>query len=354
VNKILDIYSDYLIVQNKYATSTGLSEMLNGAISHDKVTKFLNKEELTSNELCEYIKPEVRNNENVDGVLVLDDSIEEKPYTDENEIICWHYSHAKSSQVKGINLLSCLVKYGDVSLPIGYEIVHKDIKYSEIETKKIKRKAAITKNEHFRKILKQAYDNKVQFSWVLADNWFAAKKNLEYIHCNLKKNFIIGIKSNRTVALSEEDRAKGDFTKVSKLDLEDGQSLVVWLKGIEFPMQLIKKIFKNEDGSVGVLYLVSNDLTHDADYLYLIYQKRWSIEVYHKSIKQNASLAASPTKRVLSQANHLFCSLISYCKLELLKIKTATNHFAMKHQLLLKANQASYLELLKLRNLHVA
>ena len=140
---------------------------------------------------------------------------------------------------------------------------------------------------------------------------------MEYIHCNLKKNFIIGIKSNRTVAVSEEDRAKGDFTKVSKLDLEDGQSLVVWLKGIEFPMQLIKKVFKNEDGSVGVLYLISNDLTHDADYLYLIYQKRWSIEVYHKSIKQNASLAASPTKRVLSQANHLFCSLISYCKLVL-------------------------------------
>jgi hypothetical protein len=72
--------------------------------------------------------------------------------------------------------------------------------------------------------------------------------------------------------------------------------------------------------------------------------------VYHKSIKQNTSLAASPTKRVISQANHLFCSLISYCKLELLKIKTATNHFAMKHQLILKANQASYFELLKLQS----
>ena len=40
MNNTLDLYSDYLIVQNKYATSTGLSEMLNGAISHDKVTNF--------------------------------------------------------------------------------------------------------------------------------------------------------------------------------------------------------------------------------------------------------------------------------------------------------------------------
>ena len=29
------------------------------------------------------------------GVLILDDSIEEKPYTDENEIVAWHHSHAK-------------------------------------------------------------------------------------------------------------------------------------------------------------------------------------------------------------------------------------------------------------------
>lgn len=152
MNNTLDLYSDYLIVQNKYATSTGLSEMLNGAISHDKVTRFLNKEELTSKEIWRYIKADVRSNENSEGALILDDSIEEKPYTDENEIICWHYSHAKSRQVKGVNLLSCLVNYGDISLPIGYEIVHKDIKYSDVETKKVKRKAAITKNEHFREI----------------------------------------------------------------------------------------------------------------------------------------------------------------------------------------------------------
>jgi len=101
-------------------------------------------------------------------------------------------------------------------LPIGYEIVHKDIKYSDVETKKVKRKAAITKNEHFREILKQAYNNKILFSWVLADNWFAAKENLEYIHFTLKKNFIIGMKSNRNVVLSEGDKAEGNFTKVLK------------------------------------------------------------------------------------------------------------------------------------------
>ena len=60
------------------------------------------------------------------GVLILDDSIEEKPYTDENEIVCWHHSHMHNRHIKGVNILSCLVEYGEVAFPVGYEIVHKD------------------------------------------------------------------------------------------------------------------------------------------------------------------------------------------------------------------------------------
>ena len=56
--------------------------------------------------------------------------IKEKPYTDENEIMCWHYSHGKGMYLKGVNLLSCIVQYEDISLPIGYEIVYKDVNLS--------------------------------------------------------------------------------------------------------------------------------------------------------------------------------------------------------------------------------
>ncbi|WP_395167823.1 hypothetical protein ACGP04_08395 [Piscirickettsia salmonis] len=35
----------------------------------------------------------------VGGVLSLDDTVEEKPYTDENDVVCWHYSHSKSAHV---------------------------------------------------------------------------------------------------------------------------------------------------------------------------------------------------------------------------------------------------------------
>ena len=51
MDKILDIYSDYLIAQNQYATATGLSDLLEGQISHDKITRFLNSKQLSSKEL---------------------------------------------------------------------------------------------------------------------------------------------------------------------------------------------------------------------------------------------------------------------------------------------------------------
>jgi len=348
---LLDLYTDYLICQNKYATATGLSDMLSHEISHDKVTRFLNGNSFTSRELWLYIKDIVRTHETeTGGVLILDDTIEEKPYTDENDLVCWHHCHTKNRHIKGINILSCLVRYENITLPVGYEAVRKDVQFSDIKTKKFNRTASISKNEHFRNLVEQCHKNQVKFDHILADNWFGAKENLNYIHHDLHRFFIIGLKSNRLVALSESDKKKKVFQRVSELELKENQGLQVWLKGNSFPVMLVKKVFKNEDGTTGILYLVSNDLARDATQLYQIYQKRWEIEVYHKSIKQNASLAKSPTKRMISQANHLFASIIAFCKLEMLKFKTATNHFAIKCKLLITANQAAMKMLAELQN----
>nr|WP_152618870.1 transposase [Parachlamydia acanthamoebae] len=205
--KHLDIYSDYLIAQNQYATAAGLSELLDGQISHDKITRFLNSKEASSKYLWVYIKPEIRRIEQAaGGVLILVDTIEEKSYTDENNIICWHYSHAKNRCIKGVNLLSCLVRYDDNTLPIACEAICKDRLFCDIKTKKEKKRSSINKNEMFRTIIAQALKNEVLFDYVLADNWFGAKKNMEFIHYDMKKKFIIWIKANRLVTCSEEGR----------------------------------------------------------------------------------------------------------------------------------------------------
>jgi hypothetical protein len=342
---MLDLYTDYLICQNKYATATGLSELLDGEFAHDKVTRFLRQENYDSKSLWDYVKKPIREKEATGGVLLLDDSIEEKPYMDENDINCWHYSHAKGVVLKGINILTCMVRYDDFSVPVGYEVVKKDISYSDIKTKQERRKSSTTKNELFRNLIDQAVKNNVLFDYILADNWYGSKANMAHIHNDLHKSFIIGIKSNRTLALSENDANNGRYQQVRALELEEDVAHTVWLKGLDFPVRLLKKVFKNENGSTGILYLVSNDMTSSAERLYEVYQKRWRIEEYHKSIKQNTSLTKSPARSVKTQSNHIFASIIAYCKLEMLKIKTNLNHFAIKYKLIVKANQIALREL---------
>ncbi len=87
----LELYTDYLLSTFGYATATGLSAMVNGQVSHDQVTRFLSGEEYTSKDLWREVKTTVRQVEREDAALIFDATVQEKPYTDENEVICWHY-----------------------------------------------------------------------------------------------------------------------------------------------------------------------------------------------------------------------------------------------------------------------
>ncbi len=102
----------------------------------------------------------------------------------------------------------------------------------------------------------------------------------------------MAIKSNRLVACQEEGK-KGQYQNLSSLNLKDGEKRIVCLKGCSFSAFLIAKVFKNEDDSTGTLYLVMSEFKSSADQIYDVYKKRWRIEEYHKSIKQNTSLEKS-------------------------------------------------------------
>ena len=114
-------------------------------------------------------------------------------------------------------------------------------------------------------------------------------------------------------------------------------------------MLVVKGVFKNEDGSEGVQYLVSSDATLDYERLSTIYQRRWKVGEYHKSLKVNTSLAESPTKTIRTQSNHCFSSIWAFVKLERLKMATKMNHFALRSGIYLKAVQAAFGELQALR-----
>jgi Transposase DDE domain. len=346
--KLLDLYSDYLISAFGQTTATGLSSLLNGEISHDQVQRSLAGVEHSSADLWRVVKPHVREIESEEGAAIVDDSIAEKPYTDENDIICWHYDHSQQRTVKGINFVTCLYHNQGVSLPVGFELVRKTEHYLDPKDGKEKRRADKTKNAIYRDLLQQAVKNQIPFKYVLNDIWFAAAENMKFVKLTLEKEFVMPLKGNRKVALSVEAKQQGRYQRVDTLPLEPMNPVTVYLEGVEFVLFLVKQVFTNEDGSTGIQYLVTSDTTLDGNGMITIYQKRWNVEPYHKSLKQNASLEKSPTQTVVTQTNHFFASLCGYIKLELLKGDTKLNHFALKSKLYLHALQSAFAALREL------
>lgn len=343
---LLDLYSDYLLASFGATTATGLADLMEGEVSHDQITRFLAGTKKTAIDLWLHVKPLVRQIQSEEAVLIIDDSIEEKPYTDENDIICWHYDHSKDRQVKGINFLSVLyhspVQGQDVSLPVGFELIAKTEFYCDAKTGQQKRRSPTTKNESCRQLIAQAIKNQLPFRFVLFDVWFASAENMMFIKIAQKREFICPLKTNRKVALSRQDKAQGRYQRLDTLQLEDKARVEIYLEGVEFPLLLVKQVLANEDGSTGILHLISSDTNMNFDELTTNYHKRWQVECYHKSLKQNVSLSKSPTQTVTTQTNHFFAALCGFIKLEQLKIKTRCNHFALKSKLYINALLAAF------------
>jgi hypothetical protein len=275
------------------------------------------------------VKPHVRSIQRDDGVLILDDSIAEKPSTDENDIICWHFDHTQGRSIKGINFLTALYHAQDISLPVGVTLIAKTETYIDKKDHKTKRRSPVGKNEYFRQMVQQAADNRIPFQYVLNDVWFASAENMMFIK-------------------------QGRYVPVETLLFDPHARREIYLEGVDFPLVLVKQVFVNEGGSTGVLYLVSSDTTLTYDGLITIYRKRWNVEPYHKSLKQNASLERSPTQTVTTQTNHFFAALCGYIKLELLKQQTKLNHFALRAKLYTRAIRVAFDTLIELRTTRLA
>ena len=157
---LTQIYQNFLISSFGKIEMTKLEKI--SGYSHDVFTKTLLDDTYNEEKLWKSTKSLLRNYENEeDGCIIIDDTILNKPYTKENDIVCWHYDHTVGRSIKGICMLN--FHYTDisgVSIPLAYEIVtkteevleedNKDKKNQKSKSKKKKRKSKFTKNEIMR------------------------------------------------------------------------------------------------------------------------------------------------------------------------------------------------------------
>ena len=351
MKKLSEIYKTFLISSFGKIEMTKLSQVVGENYTHDTFTKklLLDDEIEIDKELWRSVKPILRKYENeTDGCLLIDDSLLAKPYSKTNEVIYWHYDHVSHRNQKGILMLN--FHYTDasgISLPLGYEIVTKTEGVYDEKKKKWVKRSMFTKNEIMRDKLEILhFHNELKYRYILFDKWFASIENLVFINEVLKKKFVCPLKKNRKVALSKEDKINGKYVSIADVDTGACSSRLVYLEGYEDALKVTKQVSKDgNDGESIYLYLITNDISITTNKILEIYKRRWKIEEYHKSLKQNLRIEHSPTK---VETNHIYLCVYGFIRLEQLRLYEGLNHFAIKEKIYLQALKTAYTEVEKL------
>src|SRR5476649_362721 len=136
---------DFLIASPLQATATEAQRTqppsANSA-AHDAYTRLLHRLEPNANLLWVEVQADVRR---TSGVLILDDTVLDKPYARKMELVHHQWSGKHHRVVKGIDLITLLWTDGDRHLPCDYRIYDKP-------------NDGRSKNDHFGDLLRAAHD----------------------------------------------------------------------------------------------------------------------------------------------------------------------------------------------------
>ena len=178
-------FIDFLIATPSNATATEAQRtqpVSTDPAAHDAYTRLLHRLEPDSDALWGEVQPDIRR---TTGVLVLDDTVLDKPYARKMDLVHHLWSGKHQRVVKGINLLTLLWTDGDRHVPCDYRI------YDKPHDQK-------TKNDHFGDLLRVAKDRGFEPECVLFDGWYSSLDNLKTLR-TLGWPWLTRLKANRRV-----------------------------------------------------------------------------------------------------------------------------------------------------------
>ena len=307
-------YVEYVISTPINYTCTNLAAHLE-QISHDAVNDYLRREKHTSHTLWEFAQPLINNCE--ESFLVLDDSVQDKSYSQKIEMVKLQYSGNTHGLVKGIGIVNLVhVHEGDYH-PLDFRVYAPDADGK-------------TKNDHFQDMLRQAFEEKgLQAQTILFDSWYAGMENLNFIH-GLGKFFITTLKENRLVSLSKEQ----DYIHLQQIEwtpeqLQEG--INVKLKKIPFTVQLFKRVATNGD----IEWVITNrdPGSIQAQVVQKENQVRWCIEQLHRELKQLTGIERCQCRKQRAQRNHFACCYHAWFSLKIAAKRLGKTLYQVKHDL---------------------
>jgi hypothetical protein len=162
-------YIEYLLNTPINYTCSNLAEHLEN-VSHDSVTDFLQNSRFTPKELWELVKDRIDDSE--EAFLLVDDSVQNKQYSQVIETVKLQYSGNEHGLVKGIGLVNLVHTNGAMGdfYPVNYRIYNPD-------------SDGKTKNDHFQEMFRQANLNQaIKARNIAFDSWYASVDNLKLVH----------------------------------------------------------------------------------------------------------------------------------------------------------------------------
>jgi len=320
-------YIEYLLSTPINYTCSNLSEHLEN-VSHDLVTDFLQNSKFTPRDLWELVKNRIDDSQ--EAFLLVDDSVQNKQYSQAIETVKLQYSGNEHGLVKGIGLVNLVHTNGSLGdfYPINYRIYNPDADGK-------------SKNEHFQEMFKQAVEKQtIKARNIAFDSWYASVDNLKMIHRS-GWTFYTNLKSNRKVSITKEIGYQ-DLAELawSREDLISGKS--VRLKEVPFWL----KLFKLVDTEGNIEWVITNKLADDFTRLRAIQavQVRWQVEEFHRSFKQLTGSEKCQCRKERSQRNHLACCYSAWVAIKVKAQEMKTTMYQVRNNLFIE-----YLKL-QLRN----
>ena len=256
------------------------------------------------------------------GYVIFDDSVLDKRYSEEIEIVRRQYSGNEHSVLKGIGVVSCV--YVNPKLQrfwvVDYRIFNPDADGK-------------TKIDHVKDMLQNlVYHKLLPFDTVLMDTWYAVHNLMLYID-SLDKIYYCPLKNNRLVddTFGKEKYKRIELLQWSEEELECGK--IIKIKG--FPANKKVKLFRVTVSTNRTDYVVTNDLSQSStDVVQEVCKIRWKIEEFHREIKQLTGIESCQCRKARLQINHIACAMLVWVRLKNLAYRTGQTIYEIKHNLL--------------------
>jgi len=308
-------YIQFLIAAQKVFSAVEASKVHpdeSAEVAHDAYTRLLQRVPPDSEALWTEVEPLVKREA---GVLVVDDSTLDKPYARQMGLVTSHWSGKHGRVVEGINLISLVWTDGEATLPCDFRLYEKA-------------QDGLSKNEHFRAMIRSAQARGFSPRLVGFDSWYSGLDNLKLLR-DCEWDWLTQLKCNRLVD------ADGSGNRPISEVLIPPHGAVVHLKGYGWI-----KVFKTVDPHGNVEYWATSDLSMTIEQCAWLALEVWQVEVYHRGLKQFTGIERAQFRLALAQRNHIGLALRAFVRLEAHRIHSNLSWFEAKARIIRSAIRA--------------